>query len=96
MRYMNLFIEYSVYMCVSIHICMCLVTIYEFWTLVTLYFIVGNIGKRFGSEIGVRTNDRSNLFPIPYTILIYNVWAASLSLVDKLEPSPCISFRRHL
>ena len=78
MRYINLFIEYFVNMFVSI----CLVTMHKFWTLVTLYFITGNIGKTFNSEIGIRKNGRSNLFLLSYRILIYNVWTASIRLVD--------------
>ena len=59
---------------------MCLVTIHEFWILVTSDFIMGNIGKRFDSEMGILKNDKNNIFPITYTILIYNVWAASMRL----------------
>ena len=45
---------------------MCLVTIYEFWTSVTLDFIMGTIGKNIDSEIGIRENNRINVFPITY------------------------------
>ena len=64
---------------------MCLVTIYEFWTSVTLDFIMESMGKWFDSEMGTGKNGRRNLFPITYRILIYNVWAASLRQIDKLE-----------
>ena len=67
------------------------VTIYEFWIFVTSDFIMGNIGKIVDSEMGMRKNGRSNLIPITYRTLIYNVWAASMGLVDKLEASPWIN-----
>ena len=54
-------------------------------------FVMENIGKSFDSEMGIRKNGRSNLFPITYRKLIYNLWAASMRLVDKLEASPCIN-----
>ena len=62
-----------------------------FWILVTSDFIMGNIGKRFDSEMGMLENGRNNLFPITYRILIYNAWVASMRLVGKLEASPCIN-----
>ena len=52
--------------------------------------------------MGTCKNGRSNIFPITYRILIYNVWAASMILVDKLEASLWIglikqyNIRRHL
>ena len=65
-----------------------LVTIHEFWTLVTLLdFTMGNIVKKFDSEMGTRKNGRNNVFPITYRLLIYNVRAASMRIVDKLEAS---------
>ena len=48
---------------------------------------MGDIGKRFASEMGIHKNGRSNVFPITYRILIYNVWAASMMLADELEAS---------
>ena len=59
---------------------MCLVTIYKLWTLVTLDFIMGNIGRRFDSEMGIRNKDRSNLFPMNCRILIYNLLVASMRI----------------
>ena len=48
-------------------------------------FFMGNIGKRFDSEMGIRRNGRNNLFPINYRIFIYNVREASMKLLDKPE-----------
>ena len=56
------------------------VTINGLWILVTPDFIMGNIEKRFDSEMGIRKNCRSNLIPKTYRIIIYNVWAASMRL----------------
>ena len=71
---------------------MCLVTLHELWTLDTLDFIMGNMEKSFDSEIGIRKNGRSNLFPKTYRTFIYNEWAAAIRLsIDKLEASPWIN-----
>ena len=36
-----------------------------------LDYIMGNMGKRFDSKMGIRKNGRGILFPITYRILIY-------------------------
>ena len=82
MRYIHLFIEYFVYMFVSICVCS--------WYMnsrLRLHLIMANIGKIFDSEMEIHKNGRSNLFPITYRTLIYNSWAASMRIGNKLEAS---------
>ena len=57
MRYINLFINCFVNMFVS----KCLVTIHEFWTLFSLDFIMGNIGKMFDSEMDISCRHQPGL-----------------------------------
>ena len=49
------------------------------------------MGKEFDSEMGILKNDRNIIFPITDRILIYNIWAASLRLVDRPQASLCIN-----
>ena len=78
MRCLNVFIKQFVNMFVSMYFSGYILD------LVTSHFIMGNIGKRFDSEMAINKNGRSNLFLKTYRILIYNLWAASMGLVDKL------------
>ena len=82
MRYIHLFVVYSVNMFVSVY-----VSGHDVWILdfgyITFYY--GKHRKKVFPEMGMLKNGRSNIFSITQIILIYNVWAASMRLVNKLE-----------